>query len=113
MARTGDEFVRYHGKFMVIDHAVLWLMCFNLTALDTTRSRSFAVVTRKRADVQQALKLFDADASRQPFEPVGRQLVVSPENARAVLTDFIRKAKERADDDRHERGARRDAQAHA
>jgi cardiolipin synthase len=93
VARTGDEFVRYHGKFMVIDRDALWVMCFNLTALDTTRSRSFAVVTRKRADVQQALKVFEADASRQPFEPVGSQLVVSPENARAALTDFIRKAK--------------------
>jgi phosphatidylserine/phosphatidylglycerophosphate/cardiolipin synthase-like enzyme len=94
VARTGDEFVRYHGKLMVVDRSVLWLMCFNLTALDVGRSRSFAVVTRQRSDVQQALKLFDADATRQPFEPSPQsQLVVSPENARAVLSDYIRKAR--------------------
>jgi phosphatidylserine/phosphatidylglycerophosphate/cardiolipin synthase-like enzyme len=93
VARTGDEFIRYHGKLMVIDRSALWLMCFNLTALDVARSRSFAIVTRQRADVQQALKLFEADATRQPFEPSPSQLVVSPENARTILVDFVRKAR--------------------
>jgi phosphatidylserine/phosphatidylglycerophosphate/cardiolipin synthase-like enzyme len=93
VARTGDEFVRYHGKLMVVDRSMLWLMCFNLTALDVARSRSFAVVTRQRADVQLALKLFDADATRQPFEPSPSQLVVSPENARTILGDYVRKAR--------------------
>jgi phosphatidylserine/phosphatidylglycerophosphate/cardiolipin synthase-like enzyme len=94
VSRTGDEFVRYHGKLMVVDRSVLWLMCFNLTALDVERSRSFAIVTRQRADVQQALKLFEADATRQPYDPSSQsQLVVSPENARSALMDFIRKAK--------------------
>jgi len=93
VSRTGDEFVRYHGKLMVVDRSVLWLMCFNLTALDVGRSRSFAVVSRQRAEVQQALKLFEADATRQPFEPAPSQLVVSPENARSILADYIRKAK--------------------
>jgi phosphatidylserine/phosphatidylglycerophosphate/cardiolipin synthase-like enzyme len=94
VARTGDEFVRYHGKLMVVDRSVLWLMCFNLTALDVQRSRSFAVVCRQRSDVQQALKLFEADATRQPFEPSPSQLVVSPENSRTILLDYVRKAKD-------------------
>jgi len=93
VSRTGDEFIRYHGKLMVVDRSVLWLMCFNLTALDVQRSRSFAVVSRQRSDVLQALKLFEADATRQPFEPSPSQLVVSPENARPVLVDFVRRAK--------------------
>jgi phosphatidylserine/phosphatidylglycerophosphate/cardiolipin synthase-like enzyme len=93
VARTGDEFIRYHGKLMVVDRSILWLMCFNLTALDVGRSRSFAVVTRQRSDVQQALKLFDADATRQPFEPSPSQLVVSPENARTILVDYVCKAR--------------------
>lgn len=25
VSRTGDEFVRYHGKLMVVDRSVLWL----------------------------------------------------------------------------------------
>jgi len=92
VARTGDEFVRYHGKMMIIDRSALWVMCFNYTAIDM-RSRSFAVVTRQRPDVQQALKLFEADATRQPYAPAGSKLVVSPENARTLLSEFIRKAK--------------------
>ncbi len=93
VARTGDEFVRYHGKFMIVDRSTLWVLGYNLTRLDTVRSRSFGIVTRQRSSVQQALKLFEADATRQPYQPAGSHLVVSPENARTVLADFIRKAK--------------------
>ena len=95
VARTGDEFVRYHGKLMVVDRTDLWLMAFNLTALDTTGSRSFGVVTRRKAEVADALKLFEADVTRQPYVPNGSQLVVSPENARTMLTDFIKGARQR------------------
>jgi cardiolipin synthase len=94
VARTGDEFVRYHGKMMVIDRTDLWLMAFNLTALDTTGSRSFGVVSKRKAEVADALKLFEADVTRQPYVPNGSQLVVSPENAREMLGDFIKRAKQ-------------------
>jgi cardiolipin synthase A/B len=93
VTRTGDEFVRYHGKMMVVDRTDLWLMAFNLTALDTTGSRSFGVVSRRKAEVADALKLFEADVTRQPYVPNGSQLVVSPENARVMLSDFIKRAK--------------------
>lgn len=92
VARTGEEFARYHGKFMIVDKDTLWLLGFNLTALDIA-SRSFGIVTKLRTHVQHAIKLFEADRARQPYESTGDQLVVSPENARAVLSDFIRKAK--------------------
>jgi len=94
VARTGDEFVRYHGKMMVVDRTDLWLMAFNLTALDTTGSRSFGIVCRRKAEVADALKLFEADVTRQPYVPNGSQLVVSPENARTMLSDFIKRAKQ-------------------
>jgi phosphatidylserine/phosphatidylglycerophosphate/cardiolipin synthase-like enzyme len=93
VARTGDEFVRYHGKMMMIDRAELWLMAFNLTALDTGGSRSFGIVTRRKAEVADALKLFEADVTRQPFAPNGSQLVVSPENSRTMLSEFVARAK--------------------
>jgi phosphatidylserine/phosphatidylglycerophosphate/cardiolipin synthase-like enzyme len=94
VARTGDEFVRYHGKMMVVDRTDLWLMAFNLTALDTTGTRSFGIVSRRKAEVADALKLFEADVTRQPYVPNGSQLVVSPENSRVVLTDFIKRARQ-------------------
>ena len=93
VARTGDEFVRYHGKYLVVDRRCLYLLGFNFTLIDTARSRSFGVVTRQRSQVQEALKLFEADRARQPFEIAGERLIVSPENARTALGDFIRKAK--------------------
>ena len=93
VARTGDEFVRYHGKMLIVDRAALWVLGFNFTALDVSRSRSFGVVTRQKAVVQQALKLFDADATRQPYEPSGHHFVVSPENARDAISEFLQKAR--------------------
>jgi cardiolipin synthase len=90
--RTGDDFIRYHGKFMIVDRATLLVLGFNYTRLDMTRSRSFAVVTKNRQAVQDAVKLFEADCARQPYA-AGGTLLVSPVNARAQLSVFIAKAK--------------------
>jgi phosphatidylserine/phosphatidylglycerophosphate/cardiolipin synthase-like enzyme len=93
ISRTGDEFIRYHGKVVVIDRTTLWVMAFNLTAADTASSRSFGIVTKRKAEVQDALRLFESDSTRQPFQPGTSALVVSPENARNVLSTFIRRAR--------------------
>ena len=92
VTRTGDDLLRYHGKMLVADNRTLHLMLFNYTALDA-RSRSFGVVARNRALVAEAVRLFEADAMRQPFTPPVRQLVISPDNARTVLSAFIRGAR--------------------
>ena len=93
LARSDDDLVRYHGKVLIVDRSVLHLMAFNYTALDTAKSRSFALSTRDRRFVQEALRLFEADMTRQPYAPALDELVVSPENARARLGDFIRRAR--------------------
>ncbi len=49
-----------------------------------------------RPDIEralEALRLFEADCARQPYEPVRSDLVISPENARSTLSDFVRKAR--------------------
>ena len=92
VARSGDDLARYHAKFMVVDGRVLYVMLFNYTALDA-RSRSFAVITTGRTEVAEAVRLFEADAARQVCEPPPRALVVSPENARRQLAEFVGKAK--------------------
>jgi cardiolipin synthase len=94
VARTGDDFIRYHGKLMIVDRSTLWLLGFNFTALDISSSRSFAIMTKQKAVVQEALKLFEADAARQSHEPTGSGLVISPENARRTLADFLGLAKQ-------------------
>lgn len=93
VARSGDDLARYHAKLMVVDGRTLYLMLFNCTAIDA-RSRSFGVITSRRAAVAEAVRLFEADSLRQPCEPAPRTLVVSPDNARRALTDFIRRARQ-------------------
>ncbi len=93
VARTADDLVRYHAKFMIIDHRELYLLGFNFTSLDMDHSRSFGVVTRSRDLVREAVKLFEADTSRQPYEPGSDRFVVSPMNARKELFRFIKRAK--------------------
>jgi phosphatidylserine/phosphatidylglycerophosphate/cardiolipin synthase-like enzyme len=92
VARTADDLVRYHGKLMIVDRELLHVYGFNLTRLDIEKSRSFGIITKNRTLVQEAVRLFEADASRQPFRPRVRDLVVSPENARDRLASFLRKA---------------------
>ena len=94
VSRTGDDLAKYHAKYMVVDN-VLHVLGFNLTKLDILKSRSFAVSTKDRRSVQEALKLFAADSSRQPYEPARSNLVVSPETSRDELEQFIRGAKRR------------------
>jgi len=93
VARTADDLVRYHGKLMIVDRHDLYLFAFNLTSLDTERTRSFGIVTNNRVLVQETMKLFEADTKRLPYTPRARTLVVSPANARKRLAAFIRGAK--------------------
>jgi cardiolipin synthase A/B len=93
VTRTGEDFLRYHGKFMVADDK-LYLFGFNFTKADTIKSRSFGISTRDKQSVTEALALFEADSTRQPFVPKRSHLVVSPENAREMLTTFVKGAKQ-------------------
>jgi phosphatidylserine/phosphatidylglycerophosphate/cardiolipin synthase-like enzyme len=90
--RTGNDFIRYHGKFMIVDRSTLLVLGFNYTLMDINKSRSFGIVTRDRPAVQEAVRLFGADCARQPYVAAG-SLLVSPDNARAQLTAFLGKAK--------------------
>lgn len=92
VSRTADDLVRYHGKLLIVDREELYVLGFNYTGLDI-KSRSFGLVTRDRRCVQEALRLFDADALRQEYEPSCESMVVSPENAREQLATFIKRAK--------------------
>ena len=92
VSRTGNELVRYHGKYMIVDREALHVFGFNYTGADM-KSRSFGIVTRSRPVVQDALRLYEADTLRQEFEPSADGLVVSPESAREQLATFIKRAR--------------------
>ena len=93
VSRTGDDFVRYHGKMMIVDAKVLHVYGFNFTWLDIERSRGFGLVTKQDRLVQEAIKVFEADSARQPYAGSYDRFVVSPENARDRLTALIKGAR--------------------
>jgi cardiolipin synthase len=93
VARTADDLVRYHPKYFIVDRQRLFLLGFNFTGLDISHSRSFGVEVRSKPVIQDVLRLFEADATRQTFTPSHRDLVVSPLNARERLAQFIRSAR--------------------
>ena len=93
VARTADDLVRYHAKYMVIDEQQLFLLAFNFSHLDIERSRSFGIITSNHELVNEARKLFECDVKRLSYKSGSSQLVVSPVNARQVLGDFISGAK--------------------
>lgn len=92
VARTADDLVRYHGKFMIVDRCELYLLSFNFTYLDIEHSRSFGLITTNRKFVQEAIRLFEADTKRQPYRSTLPTFVVSPANARQQLAAFVKAA---------------------
>lgn len=94
VARSADDLLRYHGKMLVVDNTRLYVMGFNFTKLDL-RSRSFGLIVDDDQVVKEAVKLFEADLLKQTYEPAasGDCLVVSPENSRRKLSEFIKGAR--------------------
>jgi cardiolipin synthase A/B len=93
VARTADDLVRYHDKFLIVDRRELFLLSFNFTHLDIDHSRCFGLVTTNPKLVAEAVKLFEADTKRQPYVPGLPSFVVSPVNARKQLAAFLKGAK--------------------
>jgi phosphatidylserine/phosphatidylglycerophosphate/cardiolipin synthase-like enzyme len=95
VSRTGDEFVKYHGKYLLVDNS-LHVFGFNYTKADLSKRRSFGVQTRHRRAVSDAVRLFECDVGRQPYDgSTTSPLVVSPETSRAVLARFVGGARKR------------------
>lgn len=93
VTRTADDLVRYHGKMIIVDEKTAYILGFNFTHWDIDLSRSFGIVTHNPRLVKEAVRLFECDAKRQPFSDPKSDLIVSPVNARARLTEFIKGAK--------------------
>jgi phosphatidylserine/phosphatidylglycerophosphate/cardiolipin synthase-like enzyme len=91
VARTADDLPRYHGKMLIAD-GTLFIFAFNYTKADV-KARSFGVVVDDEKTLREAERLFEADFTKQTYEPASKALVVSPENSRPVLTAFIESAK--------------------
>ncbi|HYI28599.1 MAG TPA: phospholipase D-like domain-containing protein, partial [Bradyrhizobium sp.] len=93
VSRTDDDLLRYHNKMVLIDRDTLYALGFNFMRLDIEKSRSMGVATRNKTIVSEAIRLFDADSTRQPYTAGHDSLLVSPENARTGLAKFIKGAR--------------------
>lgn len=93
VARSASDLIRHHDKLMIVDRKALFVMCFNYTFLDIERSRSFGILTHDSVWVEEALKLFNADTTRQPYSPASDTLLVSPGNSRQQLMELIESAR--------------------
>src|SRR6476659_748292 len=93
VARTSDDLIRYHGKYMVIDRRVLYVLSFNLTHLDIDHSRGFGIVSTRANWVNEAARLFRADCTRSKYRPKTDTFVVSPANSRTALETFVKRDK--------------------
>ena len=93
VARTSDDLVRYHGKYILIDRRVLYVLSFNFTRLDIDHSRGFGIVTSQPDCLREAVKLFKADCTRTRYVPKVETFVVSPANSRRVLGTFLKRAR--------------------
>jgi cardiolipin synthase len=93
LSRTADDMVRYHGKLLAIDGRRAFVLGFNFTHQDVEKSRSFGLGTRNPKLVKDLMKVVDADHNRTDLAVTSARVVVSPENARELLADYIRKAR--------------------
>jgi len=93
VARTADDLIRYHDKYILIDRRVLCMLSFNFTHLDIDHSRGFGIVTTHANWVREAAKLFRADCTRTRYAPKTETFVASPANSRNVLGTFLKRAK--------------------
>ena len=92
VARSASDLSRYHGKYILIDRRVLYVLSFNFTRQDIDRSRGFSIVTTNANWVREAARLFEADCTHTPYVPAKKTdtFVVSPTNSRRVLGAFLR-----------------------
>jgi cardiolipin synthase len=93
VARTADDLVRYHGKYILIDRRILYVLSFNFTRLDIDHSRGFGLVTSRLEHLTEATRLFKADCTRTRYASKVDSFVVSPSNSRRALGAFLRHAK--------------------
>ena len=78
----------------MIDGETLYVLGFNFTRLNIRKKAAVWVSeTKNKTIVAEANKLFEADSTRQPYTAGHDTFLVSPENARTGLANFIRGAK--------------------
>lgn len=83
-----------HEKSMVVDDARAFVKSLNWATENFTETRDYAVVTSRGVEVKEIIDCFEADWSRQAFDPGPRShLIWCPTNGRDRIAEFIDDAK--------------------
>jgi len=79
-----------HEKSMVVDDTQAFVKSLNWETKNFTETRDYAVVTSHRHEVQEMIDCFEADWSRQNFDPGEHaHLIWCPTNGRDRVAHFI------------------------
>jgi cardiolipin synthase len=78
-----------HSKFLVIDNATGYILTMNLTKSSFTKNREFGIIVTSEREVSNLEKIFQSDWERKPYTPQKDALIVSPENSREKLENFL------------------------
>jgi phosphatidylserine/phosphatidylglycerophosphate/cardiolipin synthase-like enzyme len=91
---TNPAFIVTHEKSMVVDSATAFIGSLNWDPDNFEETRDFAVTTTDPAEVAEVVDCFEADWSRQPFEPRRpSDLIWCPGSGRERIAQFIDEAK--------------------
>jgi phosphatidylserine/phosphatidylglycerophosphate/cardiolipin synthase-like enzyme len=91
---TNPAFAVTHEKSMVVDDATTFIGSLNWDPDNFEQTREFAVITDNVYEVAEVIDGFEADWSRQPFEPRRTSsLIWCPGSGRQQIADFIDQAK--------------------
>ena len=91
---TNPAFTVSHEKSMVVDDAAAFIGSLNWDPDNFEETREFAVISTDADEVAEVVECFDADWSRQPFEPHRpSNLIWCPNGARDRIGEFIEGAK--------------------
>jgi cardiolipin synthase A/B len=82
-----------HEKSMIVDDRRAFIQSMNWEPKNLTQTRDYAIVTSHRDEIRELTSCFDADWSRQIFEPAqGSGLIWCPGNGRERIAGFIDQA---------------------
>lgn len=94
---TDPTFRFTHAKVVTLDDTVSYVSTANFTKSGLNASgkgaREYIVEDRVPRDVSEFVAMFAADWDRQPYTPLGDDLVVSPTNSREKIFNLIRSAR--------------------
>jgi len=91
---TNPAFTVTHEKSMVVDDTTAFIGSLNWDPDNFEETREFAVISDDPDEVAEAIECFEADWSRQPFQPRGTSnLIWCPDSGRDRIAEFIDEAK--------------------